>query len=623
MSRSSARSLAGFPDPTVPVESATYLPFAGHSQADVEQALQRILVSRTFRRSPRHRGFLQHVVVAALTGRHDELKETVIGIEVFRRDIADYDPRRDPIVRVEAGRVREKLARYYADEGAGDAFEIRIPVGGYLPQLSRRTVDVPPVRALGSFAVLPFTCLSTDPDDALFCEALVDQLIDMLSRVPGARVVGRLSASKAHAQSLDMKVVGKLLGVGHVIEGSVQRGRTRYRCIAQLFRSRDRTCVWSHRFECRITEHTDLFAFQDEIADAVAAAVVGDRRLSLPTRHASRVPAARDLYERARYLVQVRNNDGLQRGIAMLEKSIALDPDFAPAHSQLGVARSAYHGAMARPELPGVRDVERCAIRALQLDPLDGDARALLANIAFRIDRDWKRAEPMFLEALRVAPNAVIAHQNYGMALVCNGRFVEGLDHARIGLDLDPLNVTARLSLALITAYARDYPTSIEEFRSTLQIEPDHFPSHLMLGMTCLWADAPEEAQPHLDAAQRIAPDHPIASFAQVFLDGARGERAAGRERLDALLARFEGRDHQLYNRAMAEAFIGDLPALCATLRRVAERRERLFVSLPCDPTFDPYRDEPEFIALMREYGLPGSSNELLAQRHRRQPVRR
>ena len=609
MSRAPTRPLAKPADPRAAV-TPPYPPFAGQSPIQVEQALQRILVSRTFRRSQRHRAFLQHVVGAALTGRHDELKELLIGIEIFHRDVAHYDPRRDPIVRVEAGRVREKLARYYADEGMADAFEIRIPVGGYLPQLSRRTVDVA-TRDLGSFAVLPFSCLSNDEGDASFCEALADQLIDLLSRVPGVRVVGRTSASKAHARSVDMKVVGKLLGVGHVIEGSVQRAASQYRCITQLVRTRDRTCVWSRRFTCRVDASTDLFAFQDMVADAVAAAVVGDAGRPLPRRLASPVPAARDLYERARYLIQVRHNDGLEKGMAMLEESIALDPGFAPAHSQLGIARSAYYSAMARPALQASRDIERCATRALALDPLDGDARALLANIAFRIDRDWTRAEPMFREALRVAPNAITAHQRYGMALVSNGRLVEGLEHTRIGLDLDPLNVTARYNLASTTAFARDYAASIAEFRSTLEIEPHHFPSHLMLGMTYLWAEAPAQALPHLEAAQRIAPDHPIASFAQVFHDGVRGDRAAGRARLTALLARLEDRDYQLYNRAMAEAFLGDLPGLCATLRRAAMARERLFTNLPCDPTFDPYRDAPEFVALMREYGLPESSDEL------------
>jgi len=594
-----------------PATAPAYQPFAGHPATVVEGALSRILASRTFRRSHRHRTFLRHAVAAALEGRHDDLKEIVIGLEVFGRDIADYDPRRDPIVRVEAGRVREKLARYYAEEGRADAFEIQIPVGGYLPRLSRRVSTRPPQRGLGSFAVLPFASLSSNADDANFCEALTDQVIDRLSRVAGARVVGRMSARKAHAQSADLKVVGRLLGVNHVVEGSLQRAGARYRCIAQLFRTRDRVCVWSQRFEHDAATEGGLFAFQDRIADAVRDAIEhpderGARRpASAPAVVVRGSSVARDLYERARYLVQLRSNEGLEKGIGLLERSIELEPDFAPAHSQLGIALSTYYGIMARPALPAFREVEACARRALQLDPADGDARALLANIAFRVDRDWARAEPMFEEALRVAPNSASAHLVYAGALVFNGRHLEAIEHARIALDLDPLNMTVRIHLAVITSYARDYRTAVEEFKSVLDIEPDHFYTHVMLGSTYLWAGVSDAARVHFDHAIRIAPDHPIPRFDQIFVDGLVGDFDGGRRRLHDLLARLDGTHYQLYNRAMAEAYLGDAASMIATLRRVAAAHELLFVTLPADPTFDPYRDDPGFVALMKEFRLP------------------
>ena len=590
-----------------------YPPFSGYAPALVEEALDRILGSATFRRSVRHRGFLRHVVRAALDGREDALKEIVIGLEVFGRGAGSYDPRSDPIVRVEAGRVREKLARYYADEGIADGFEIQLPVGGYLPRLARRAAKSP-VRSLGSFAVLPFENLSSQADDAVFCEALASAVIDLLGRVPGVRVVGRLSAGKAQSRTVDLKVVGKLLGVNHVVSGSVQRAGSRYRCIAQLFRTRDRVCVWSQRFESDVAGKTDLFAFQDRIADAVTAAIPrpGAPADGSGTRRATRARAAiagsataRDLYERARYLVQVRSNEGLEKGIALLRQSIALDTGFAPAHSQLGIALSTWYGIMARPTLPAFREVEACARRALDLDPLDGEAHALIANIAFRVDRDWARAEPLFREALRVAPNSANAHHVYAVALVFNGRYVEAIEHARIAFDLDPLNVTVRIHLAVITVYARDYPTAIEEFHAILDIEPDHFYTHVMAGSTYLWAGVGDAAMHHFDRACEIAPGHPIPLFDRVFVQGMTGRRALGRQMLDALLTSLEGTHYQRYNRAMAESYLGDVDAMCATLRLAAAAHELLFVSLPLDPSFDAHRDDPRFVALMKEYGLP------------------
>ncbi len=631
MTRPSTLRLAPAAIPVRPAAAPAYPPFAGHAPALVQDTLDRILASVTFGRSIRHRSFLRHVVQAALEGRHAALRETVIGLEVFARDSADYDPRSDPIVRIEAGRVREKLARYYADEGRSDAFEIQLPVGGYLPRLARRAAQAP-VRSLGSFAVLPFASLSSQAADGLFCEALADQLIDRLSRVPGVRVVGRLSAGEAQARTVDMKVVGKLLGVQHVVTGSVQRAGGRYRCIAQVIRTRDRVCVWSQRLESDVAEQTDLFAFQDRIADVVTTAgplaSTGDSTgdsdahstedsdahstahsaalhvAASPARFMGGAPA-RDLYERARYLVQVRSNEGLEKGIALLARSIELAPDFAPAHSQLGIALSAYYGIMARPTLPAFREVERCARRALALDPLDGEARALLANIAFRVDRDWTRAEPLYLEALRVAPNSAAAHQLYAAALVFNGRYLEAVEHARIAFDLDPLNVTVRIHLAVVTAYARDYATALDEFRAILDLEPDHFYTHVMAGSTYLWAGDGDAARRHFDRACEIAPGHPIPLFDQVFLHGMLGRREQGRRQLDALLVGLEGTHYQRYNRAMAESFLGDVDALCAALREAAAAHELLFISLPADPSFDAHRDDPRLVALMEEYGLP------------------
>ncbi len=594
---------------------AVYAGFGGQAPAHVEAALERILASRTFRRSERHKDFLRHVVRAALDGRHDELKEVVIGIEVFRRDVSDYDPRQDPIVRVEAGRVRDKLARYYADEGVADAFEIRLPVGGYLPQLARRAAGPKAPRSIGSFAVLPFASLSSDPADAIFCEALADQLIDALSRVPGARVVGRASAAKARGESVDVKVVARLLGVGHVVEGSVQRAGDRRRCLAQLFRARDRACLWSQRFDLDVREPADLFAFQDRVTGAVVEAVerldVREARHAAPfapTRTVGTVhPEARDLYERARYLVQQRSTEGLEKGVALLERSIALDPDFAPAHTQLGIARSTLYGIHAVPTLPASREVERCARRALDLDPNDGDARALIANIAFRIDRDWPRAEALFREALQVAPNCAGAHQSYAAALVFNGRYPEALEHARIALDLDPLNITVRIHVAVVSAYARDYRTAVDEFHSILDLDPDHVYAHIMLGSLLLWAGDSASAMTHFEHAMRVEPAHPIPHFNVVFVHGFDGDRERARRMLDELIARLEaaGTPYQRYNRAMAEAFLGDVPAMCATLRRVATAHELLFMSVPADPSFDPYRDDPAFVALIEEFGLP------------------
>lgn len=587
-----------------------YQPFGDHPPTVVDDALERVVASKTFRRSQRHQEFLHHVVRAALDGRHEELKEVVIGIEVFGRDISTYDPRQDPIVRVEAGRVREKLARYYADEGSGDAFEIQLPLGGYLPRLAGRSPGKAPPRNLGSIAVLPFANLSSVPEDAIFSAGLADQLIDMLSRVSGLRVVGRMSAFKVQARGLDLKTAGKLLGVTSVLEGSVQRAGSRYRCIAQLFRTRDQACIWSERFECAVGDGTDLFAFQDRIGEAVLAAVLpAASSPEAPVANASHRAGtgnveARDLFERGRYLEQQRTIEGWQKAIPLFERAVALDPAFASAYSHLGACLGHVAGMMCKPTVPAFREVERHARRALELDPLDGDARAVIANIVFRIELDWARAEPMFREALRVAPSSAMAHNVYGGGLVFNGRPLEAIEHGRIALDLDPLNVSLRANYAVICSYARDFATSIDEFLAVLEFDADHLFANVMLGMAYLWSGRDVEAMRLFERSVAIAPDHPAAWFCRILVHGVRGETERGTRELQALVERLGDTRYAQFNLAMAYAYLGDRPSMYATLQRVADAREVLFVSLPADPSFDPYRDEPAFIAFMDRYGL-------------------
>lgn len=109
----------------------------------------------------------------------------------------------------------------------------------------------------------------------------------------------------------------------------------------------------------------------------------------------------------------------------------------------------------------------------------------------------------------------------------------------------------------------------------------------------------------HFDSACRIAPGHPIPLFDRIFVHGMLGDRPRGWAMLAELLESLEGRHFQVYNRAMAEAFLGDVDALCRSLRRSAEGHELLFTSVPADPSFDAYRDDPVFVALMNEYRLP------------------
>ncbi len=374
-------------------------------------------------------------------------------------------------------------------------------------------------------------------------------------------------------------------------------------------RARDGVCLWSQRFEGTFGNRIDPFALQDEIGAAVLAALLEGTPVDA-TPLAADPPAlpvgeVRDLFARGRYLARRFEIDGYRKAIALFQRAVELEPAFAPAHSQLAACQAGLAMLVAAPSEAAFDEVGRNAERALALDPRDGDARAMLANIAFRRQHDWPRAERLFVEALRVAPNCARAHGSFGGSLVYCGRYVEGLQHARIALDLDPLNVSSRADYALICAFARDYETAVREFEAVLELEPDHLFSRVMLGMTRTWQGDPAAALPHFDRVAAIAADHPVPGFCRVVYLGATGAVDEGRRFLAAHVERIGAAPYARYNRAMAEAYLGDRSAVATSLRIAAAANEVLVNSLAVDPTFDDYRDDVDFVALVRAHGLP------------------
>lgn len=580
----------------------------------MQATLDRLLTSNTFRRSLRHRRFLAHIVESAVAGRFEDLKEVIIGIDVFGRSSADFDPRRDPIVRVEAGRIRDKLARYYESEGSAEPYELSIPVGSYLPRVTRRRAAAGPRPVVRPLAVLPFTDLSGHPDDLGFAAGLADQLIDTLGRSPSLRVVARFSAFKARENETDLKAIGRLLDVAEVVEGSLQRSGTRVRCIAHLSRTKDGVRLWSQRFERDTLIDRDPFAFQDTIADAVRAAVLGARTAAADD--ANREPAAiaraslsdnvkaRDLFERARYHAQQGTISGFSKAIELLEKAVAIDPSFAQAHSQLGAAHANLAPYVFAPTRTSFAKVKQASMRALELDPLDGDARALLGVIAHRIEAGWTEAEPMFREAVRIAPNSMLAHTAYAWGLVFRGQYADAFVLSDRAIDIDPLNLGQRAYNARLHAYGGRHDRAIEQLLAVLDLEPDHLFANVALGMSYLAQGRHAEAMPLFTNIIELHPAHPIAHLHVACTLGLQGDPEGGQRKLDNFLAGFGATDHSRVSVAAARACLGDRDGMLRDLEEAARVRDYLFVSVPANFMFDRYRDDDEYVALLRRSGL-------------------
>ena len=239
------------------------------SALEIRSALGRVTQSDIFRASGCLNRFLVFVVEARLAEQECP-KEAEIARTVYGR-LAGYDSRLDPIVRVEAHRLRLKLHEYYATTGADDPIEILIPKGGYRPDFQRRRLS-DDSRAAGDggatrLLVLPLVVDSAS--DRAFADGLTDELISALARTPGLRVIGRSSSFQLKVPNANLRRRIRQLGASVVLEGSLRRNADRVRVNVQLVES-DGASVWSGAFDGAVKDVLDL---QEELGLAITAAV--------------------------------------------------------------------------------------------------------------------------------------------------------------------------------------------------------------------------------------------------------------------------------------------------------------------------------------------------------------
>jgi TolB-like protein/Tfp pilus assembly protein PilF len=304
-----------------------------------------------------------------------------------------------------------------------------------------------------SIAVLAFEDLSPDGDQAYFAEGLSEELLNVLARVSELKVAGRTSSFAFKGQQKDLREIGELLNVAHILEGSVRKAGNRIRVTAQLIKASDGFHLYSETFD---RDLHDVFAVQDEIATAISKALLTEMLGTGPDEVATTDPEAFELYLMARQRIHSRDIYNLREANTMLDRALEIDPIYAPALAQKALATylmSDSIGAYGDIPLAETMPVSRRYVdQALALDPSLAEAHAVNGLLLDDMDR-YDEAIVALNRALEINPNLSDAGNWLASALVAKGERVEALEVLERVVQRDPTYGPGFNNL--INAYAR------------------------------------------------------------------------------------------------------------------------------------------------------------------------
>ena len=468
----------------------------------------------------------------------------------------------------------------------------------------------PQIRAL---AVLPLANLSGDAEQEYFADGMTEALITELGKISVPRVISRQSIMQYKGSKKPLSEIARELNVDAVLEGTVERSGDRVRVIVRMGQVSPEGQLWSNQYNRDIR---DLLRLQDEIARAVTDEV----QIKLKPQERARLassrpvdPGAQDDYFRA---LHFRNNfklaaesvanseQDLPTAITYFRQATEKDANYGPAYVgmaqayiDLGQPYGGYHDP--KETLPPAK---AAATRAVEVDPMLGEAHFVLAQTLELYDWNWYEAERQYKLALELSPNYAPAHMGYGRFVqAIFGRNDEAMKQTAYAAELNPRDPQIRLTMGFVTYAARQYDSAIVQFKELNAASPG-------LGDFGLgWSYREKKMYPEAIAALEKALAHSrhpsvLASVAAVY--GLAGRKGEALKLIDEL--KEKSRQHYIPASHFAVAYSGlGEDETMTWLERAYEEHDQSMVNINAYPGWDALRSEPRFRALVRRMNFP------------------
>src|SRR5882762_9785190 len=537
--------------------------------------------------------FTAGVTVAEST---DSTKQPAVQVSTAGSSLSDLQPPRGSSVD-EAVPKAPKNWRKVAVMGASAALLAAVCFASWRHFGSK----APPKSQKIMFAVLPFENLTGDPNKEYLADGLTEETISHLGRLNPERlgVIARTSVMGYKHKDERLDQIGRDLSVQYVLESSLRESGTHLRLTAQLIQVKDQTHLWSQDYDYLAK---DILNVQDDVAKAVAHEI----RVRLTSQQQAELarprpvnPDAFDAYLQGYYFFERNTDKDTDMSAKYFERATQLDPSYALAWVGLSRARKWQAAIGLIPKEEGYRVAREAVERALALNPNLAAAHTQMGRIKQQVDFDWAGADASFQRAVEAEPGSPESVRSAASSAALLGRFDEALQLARRAVDLDPLNADSGASLAEIEYLMGQLDQSAADGKKALELNPDASSDSYTLSLIDLLQGRPQDALRDIERVQ-YAPTRASLHALTYYALGRKKESDAA---LSELIAKYHASN--AFEIAEIYAFRNQTDEAFEWLDRAYAQRDPSLMSTKMDPLLKSLHNDPRFAALLKKLNLP------------------